>query len=121
MNELDGDSLTKLNTQLNRSMVLMDTTTDNETRSPRSSKSIKINTKVQPARLSNGSPAQRKSILKKTDTRNDERGVETQEAQNVENDREIINTTNNSRVSMSVPIASRPHNVNIIYFINFYH
>ncbi|XP_031843231.1 uncharacterized protein LOC116431635 isoform X2 [Nomia melanderi] len=111
MNELDSDSLTKLNTQLNRSMVLMDTTTDNEIRSPKSSKTIKINTKVQPSRLSNGSPGQRKSILKKSDIRNDERGDEIQEAEDVENNREILNNTNNDRVSMSMPITSRPRNI----------
>ncbi|XP_076295690.1 uncharacterized protein LOC143216484 [Lasioglossum baleicum] len=112
MSDFDADdSLTKLNTQLNRSMVLMDTTTDNETYPPKVNRSIKINTKIQPASPANASPMRRKSILKKSDTRNDERRDET-EVQNTENEREMLNHTNNSRVSINAQTASRPHNIN---------
>ncbi|KZC12439.1 CCR4-NOT transcription complex subunit 4, partial [Dufourea novaeangliae] len=61
------DSVTKLNTQLNRSMVLMDTkTTDNETYQPKSNKSIKINTKIQKASPSSASPVSRKKSTNST-------------------------------------------------------
>lgn len=112
MSDFDAeDSLTKLNTQLNRSMVLMDTTTDNETYPPKVNRSIKINTEIQPASPANASLTRRKSILKKSDTRNDKRRDET-EVQSTENEREMLNNTNNSRVSINTQTASRPQNIN---------
>ncbi|XP_033324604.2 uncharacterized protein LOC117219520 [Megalopta genalis] len=111
MNDLDAeDSLTKLNTQLNRSMVLMDTTIDNEPSTPKSNRSITINTKIQPASPANAPPKRRKSILKKIGTRDDKRRHET-ETWNTQNEREMLNNTNNDTISMNRPTASRPHNI----------
>ena len=108
MTDLDGeDSLTKLNTQLNKSMVLMDTTTESETNQPRRSKTIKINTKVQPASpgLSTPSPVSRKSILKKNDSRN------RIQAQNAKSDRETSNDASHDGMSMNASTVPRPHNI----------
>ncbi|XP_043265522.1 uncharacterized protein LOC122405089 [Colletes gigas] len=106
MTDLDiDDSLTKLNTQLNKSMVLMDTSTENKTHQSKSNRSIKINTKIQPASASNVSPISRKSILKKSEERNKQHRIE---AQNEENNR----TINRDRMSMSISTAPRPHNIN---------
>ncbi|XP_076651207.1 uncharacterized protein LOC143358160 isoform X2 [Halictus rubicundus] len=113
MTDLDAeDSLTKLNTQLNRSMVLMDTTTNNETYPPKTNRSIKINTKIQPASPANASPAHRKSILKKFDTTHDDRRDE-REAENTENERKMLNNSNNreDRISINMRTTSRPHNI----------
>ncbi|XP_015434900.1 PREDICTED: uncharacterized protein LOC107190588 [Dufourea novaeangliae] len=112
MTDLDvEDSVTKLNTQLNRSMVLMDTkTTDNETYQPKSNKSIKINTKIQKASPSSASPVSRKSILKKSDIRNNGRRSET-EAQNEKIQLETLNNANNDRLSMNISNAFRPHSI----------
>ncbi|XP_076759433.1 uncharacterized protein LOC143428447 [Xylocopa sonorina] len=106
MSELDGeDTLTNLNTQLNKSMVLMDTT-EPEMSQPKSNKSIKINTKFQPPSPANASPVSRKSILKKTERRSSIK-IE----QNAESNEEASNETNN-RVSMSAQYAARPRNIN---------
>ncbi|XP_078052935.1 uncharacterized protein LOC144478679 [Augochlora pura] len=111
MNDFDAeDSLTKLNTQLNRSMVLMDTTMDNEPSTPRSNKSITINTKIQPASPANVPPKRRKSILKKIDTRNDKSRDDT-ETQNTENETKMLNNINNSAMSIDTSTVSRPHNI----------
>lgn len=104
MTDLDvEDSLTKLNTQLNKSMVLMDTP-ENEMNQSKSNKSIKINTKIQPAGSSNVSPVSRKSILKKTDTKSRIK------MESSSNDRETLNN-NHNRLSASGSNASRPHNI----------
>ena len=95
------DSLTKLNTQLNKSMVLMDTI-ETGTSQRRSNKSIKINTKIQRSSLPN-LPISRKSILK----RPEKNVVE------AENNEETLNETNDSRLSLNVSTV-RPHNVNKI-------
>lgn len=106
MTDLDvEDSLTKLNTQLNKSMVLMDSGMGEEMPQHRSNKSITINTKIQPASLSNSSQTtSRRSILKKSDNRvtNDERNS----TEETNNDRNTLNEyiSNNS----STP---RPHNI----------
>lgn len=95
------DSLTKLNTQLNKSMVLMDTI-ETGTSQRRSNKSIKINTKIQRSSLPN-LPISRKSILK----RPEKNVVE------AENNEETLNETNDSRLSLNVSTV-RPYNVNKI-------
>ncbi|XP_034179359.2 uncharacterized protein LOC117603895 [Osmia lignaria lignaria] len=98
------DSLTKLNTQLNRSMVLMDTT-ENEVRQPKSNRSIKINTKINPAKSPKVSSASRKSILKKTERKS---SIET--VQNVESN--TLNGSDHSKMSMdTTETPPRPHNI----------
>ncbi|XP_012284432.1 uncharacterized protein LOC105701877 [Orussus abietinus] len=74
------DSLTKLNTALNRSMVLMERTT--ETSEPvKRSKSIKINTSVEPLGTTPVKPVKsRKSILKRTEPCNGVNGIEQMDA-----------------------------------------
>lgn len=96
------DSLTKLNTQLNKSMVLMDTI-ETETSQRRSNKSIKINTKIQRSSLPN-LPISRKSILKRPEKRN---------VIEAENNEETLSETNDSRLSLNVSTL-RPHDVNKI-------
>lgn len=112
MNDLDAeDTLTKLNTQLNRSMVLMDTT-ENEVRTPKSNRSIKINTKINPAKSTKVSTTTRKSILKKTERKST---IET--VQNVESN--TLNGSDHSKISMdTTETHQRPHNVNKINFLN---
>ncbi|KAF3424415.1 hypothetical protein E2986_07899 [Frieseomelitta varia] len=94
------DSLTKLNTQLNKSMVLMDNT-ETGTSQRRSNKSIKINTKIQRSSLPN-LPISRKSILKRPEKRN---------VVEAENNEETLSETNDSRLSLNVSTV-RPHNIN---------
>lgn len=118
------DSLTKLNTQLNKSMVLMDTE-ESEISQPKSKKSIKINTRIQPASPPITSPISRKSILKKTEKRTI---VKNELEQNIDSNNSS-NETNHSRSSINATSTIRPHNVNKIsiyslfkltYIINFY-
>lgn len=97
------DSLTKLNTQLNKSMVLMDTI-ETETSQRRSNKSIKINTKIQRTSLPNNLPISRKSILKRPEKIN---------VAEAENNEETLSEVNDSRLSLNVSTV-RPHNVNKI-------
>ncbi|CAL7937669.1 unnamed protein product [Xylocopa violacea] len=87
-------------------MVLMDTT-EPEMSQPKSNKSIKINTKIQPPSPANASPMSRKSILKKTEKRSSIKAE-----QNVENNEEALNGTNHNRVSMGAPSTARPRNIN---------
>lgn len=103
------DSLTKLNTQLNKSMVLMDTG-ESEIFQPKSKKSIKINTKIQPASPPITSPISRKSILKKTEKRIT---VKNELEQNIDNNNSS-NETNHSGSSINATPTIRPHNVNKI-------
>ncbi|XP_017762051.1 PREDICTED: uncharacterized protein LOC108552153 [Eufriesea mexicana] len=107
MTDLDvEDSLTKLNTQLNKSMVLMDTM-ETEISQPKGNKSIKINTKIQPLSPSNSTPASRKSILKKT-----KNTIIVETEQNVTNNIEILNEINHNRTPMNISSTIRPHNIN---------
>lgn len=107
------DTLTKLNTQLNRSMVLMDHTMDETLPLRKSAKTIKINTKLLPA-ISTNSPStgSRKSILKRS-----QRSTGNEEARenlpDIESELERLNRENQERLSMSVePLpVSRPHNL----------
>lgn len=109
MTDLDvDDSLTKLNTQLNKSMILMDTPPENKICQTKRNKSIKINVNIQPASASNVSPVSRKSILKKTDIRNNEKQSRI-DTQNIDSSRETIS---HDRISMNMSTALRPHNVN---------
>ncbi|XP_043790628.1 uncharacterized protein LOC122713883 isoform X1 [Apis laboriosa] len=101
------DSLTKLNTQLNKSMVLMDTG-ESEISQRKSKKSIKINTKIQPASPPITSPISRKSILKKTEKRII---VKNELEQNIDNNNSS-NETNHSGSSINVTPTIRPHNIN---------
>lgn len=103
------DSLTKLNTQLNKSMVLMDTK-ESEIFQSKSKKSIKINTKIQPASPPIISPISRKSILKKTEKKII---VENDLEQNKDNN-DSLNETNHNKPSINATPTIRPHNVNKI-------
>ncbi|XP_076160151.1 uncharacterized protein LOC143143119 [Ptiloglossa arizonensis] len=108
MTDLDvDDSLTKLNTQLNKSMILMDTPPENKICQTKRNKSIKINVNIQPASASNVSPVSRKSILKKTDIRNNEKQSRI-DTQNIDSSRETIS---HDRISMNMSTALRPHNI----------
>lgn len=103
------DSLTKLNTQLNKSMVLMDTK-ESEIFQSKSKKSIKINTKIQLTSPPITSPISRKSILKKTEKKII---VENDLEQNKDNN-DSLNETNHSKLSINATPTIRPHNVNKI-------
>ncbi|XP_017886399.1 uncharacterized protein LOC108628762 [Ceratina calcarata] len=108
INDIDiEDSLTNLNTQLNKSMVLMDTT-ETEILLPKSKRAIKINTKIQPPSPFNSTPVSRKSILKKDGKRNT-----TEIQQNVENNMKTLNETdNNNTTSINILSTTRPQNIN---------
>lgn len=108
INDIDiEDSLTTLNTQLNKSMCLMDTT-EPEILIPKSRRTIKISTKIQPASPFNGSPVSRKSILKKDGKRN------TMEIeQNADINMKTLNETdNNNTTSFNTLATARPQNLN---------
>lgn len=67
MTDSSEDSVTKLNTQLNKSMVLMEDAVDAPSQSQKR-KSITINTKSQPPSATSSPMVKaRKSILKKSD------------------------------------------------------
>lgn len=106
---ISEDSVTKLNTQLNKSMVLMEDAVDTPPQNHKR-KSITINTKVQPRSATN-SPAvkSRKSILKKSDkTFNEDsanNGVE------MNGSAEELSNVKSQRLSSSASVSSRPHTV----------
>lgn len=109
MTDLDvDDSLTKLNTQLNKSMVLMDTT-ETEIPQSKSNKSITINPNIQPASPHVNSPIVKKSILKKAEKKN---VIEVE--QHVENNKEIRSEITDNSASMNVTSITRPRTVNEI-------
>ena len=100
-----SDSLTTLNTALNKSMVLMDSPIEPEIKT-KGEKSIKINTKAQPPSTPSTKPdTTRKSILKK---------YKTQGSSDSEDSPMITTSRNDSgvRVSQSIPnCLPRPHSV----------
>lgn len=73
------DSVTKLNTQLNKSMVLMEDAVDTPP-SNHKRKSITINTQTQPSRVTSSPVKSRKSILKKSNKSFDENTVDNEVA-----------------------------------------
>lgn len=104
------DPLTRLNTQLNRSMVLMETATETVSE-PRSKKTIRINTNTHPPEKHNTSHGlKRKSILKKsTPSRNHEFNSHENLPMDIDVGEEGITTSE---------IIPRPSNVNkcLFYF-----
>ncbi|XP_072766812.1 uncharacterized protein [Anoplolepis gracilipes] len=100
---INDDSVTKLNTQLNKSMVLMEDAVDTPSQNHKR-KSITINTKTQPPSATN-SPTKvksRKSILKKSDkSLNKDSEVEVND-----NTQDLNNVSQRLLSSASVP--SRP-------------
>lgn len=97
------DSLTTLNTALNKSMVLMDSPVDRENR-VRGAKTIKINTKAQPPNTPGATPDVVKSILKKS------RSYDTSDVENSF----TIERNSNESAERNAPITNclpRPHNV----------
>ncbi|XP_017795120.1 PREDICTED: uncharacterized protein LOC108576611 isoform X1 [Habropoda laboriosa] len=106
MTDLEGeDTLTQLNTQLNKSMILMDTSIKMESPQPKTNRSIKINTKVQSASPHNGSPKPRKSILKSAEKKNTIK-VEP----NTESPIQETSKTNQRMLKKIAPVR-RPHNI----------
>ncbi|XP_003705990.1 uncharacterized protein LOC100881978 [Megachile rotundata] len=107
MTDLDvEDSLTILNTQLNKSMVLMDTTTEGEMHQPKNNKSIRINTKIQPPNQSKSPSTARKSILKKPGRTN---GTETE--QSIESSQDVLNNSDHNKLPTNTATL-RPRNIN---------
>ncbi|XP_011173627.2 uncharacterized protein LOC105205804 [Solenopsis invicta] len=70
MDSTNEDSVTKLNTQLNKSMVLMEDIVDAP--SPNKRKSITINTETVPSKATNSPVKSRRSILKKKSNKSGE-------------------------------------------------
>ncbi|XP_050594829.1 uncharacterized protein LOC126924418 isoform X2 [Bombus affinis] len=106
MTDLDADdSLTKLNTQLNKSMVLMDAT-ETEIPQSKSNKSITINPNIQPASPHVNSPIVKKSILKKAEKKN---VIEVE--QHIENNKETRNEITGNRASMNATSTTRPRTI----------
>lgn len=102
------DPLTRLNTQLNKSMVLMENVIETSQQQNKSNKSIKISTKAKP-RNSNISPndTHRKSILKKSDNMN----IEESNINGSEIDTDLETSTNKSLYMSSITSTSRPYNL----------
>ncbi|KYN32698.1 hypothetical protein ALC56_12977 [Trachymyrmex septentrionalis] len=103
------DSIIKLNTQLNKSVILIENAEDMPS-SNRKRKSITIKTEEQPSKVRSSPVKSRKSILKKSNKSLDK---------NVAND-EIVNTSNDANrsevtfneLSLSTSVLSRPHTLN---------
>ncbi|XP_014481706.1 PREDICTED: uncharacterized protein LOC106748038 isoform X2 [Dinoponera quadriceps] len=104
------DSITHLNTQLNKSMVLMEDATDVPPEHPRRSKSIKINTKIQPPTASNSPVVKsRRSILKKPDRSFSEKSTDNEIRRS---DGDIENLSNSSQRLLSSALGpARPRNL----------
>lgn len=107
------DSITHLNTQLNKSMILMENAVDIPPEKPRRSKSIKLNTMARSPRATN-SPAvkSRKSILKKTDRSFNGKPTDGEIIQVNGNIESLIDIS--QRLSSSTQNLARPHNVSNI-------
>ena len=112
------DSIIKLNTQLNKSVILIENAEDMPS-SNRKRKSITIKTEEQPSKVRSSPVKSRKSILKKSNKSLDK---------NVAND-EIVNTSNDANrsevtfneLSLSTSVLSRPHTVSgSLFRFNFY-
>lgn len=107
MTDLDvEDSLTRLNTQLNKSMVLMDATTENEMHQPKTNKSIRINTKIQPANQTKSPSTSRKSILKKSGKTNN---FDTE--QSIESNQDTLNNSDHNKLPTNTTTILRPRNI----------
>jgi len=116
-----SDSVTKLNTQLNKSMVLMEDAVDTPSQNHKR-KSITINTKTQPPSAPN-SPAvkSRKSILKKSDKSFDEDSTNNGGVE-INASTEELNNVTSQRLSSSTSASPRPRTVRrslIIFLIIF--
>lgn len=102
------DPLTKLNTQLNKSMVLIENVVDDHPQPNKSNKTIKIKTKsTSPKANTSMNGTHRKSILKKSESINNEE-------RNVEENEEDINlevVTEMNPDILTVKSLSRPQNV----------
>ncbi|XP_050462514.1 uncharacterized protein LOC126857287 isoform X1 [Cataglyphis hispanica] len=101
------DLVTKLNTQLNKSMVLMEDAVDAPPQNHKR-KSITINTKMQPHSATN-SPAvkSRKSILKKSDKTLNEDSANNEVEMN--GNAKELSSVKSRRLSSSASVSSRPH------------
>lgn len=107
MTDLDvEDSLTKLNTQLNKSMVLMDTTAESEIHQPKNNKSIRINTKIQPPTNTKSPSTTRKSILKKPG-----RTSSIEVEQSIENSQDTLNNSVGIKLPTNKTTTLRPRNI----------
>ncbi|KMQ87148.1 hypothetical protein RF55_13650 [Lasius niger] len=104
---ISEDSVTKLNTQLNKSMVLMEDAVDTPPQSHKR-KSITINTKTQPPSATKTSAVKkRKSILKKSDTSFSKDSVNN-EVVEMNGSTEELSNVPASRLSSSPSVSSRP-------------
>lgn len=116
-----SDSVTKLNTQLNKSMVLMEDAVDIPSQNHKR-KSITINTETQPPSATN-SPAvkSRKSILKKSDKSFDGDSTNNGDVE-INGSTEELNNVTSQRLSSSISVSPRPRTVRrslIIFLITF--
>lgn len=104
------DPLTRLNTQLNKSMVLMENVTESSLQQNKSNKSIKISTKTKQHNSNTSvNGTHRKSILKKPETMyNGDRSTEDNETE-LDTDLEIA--TDTSLNHLTVKSSSRPYNL----------
>lgn len=112
-----SDSVTKLNTQLNKSMVLMEDAVDIPSQNHKR-KSITINTKTQPPSATNSPVKSRKSILKKSFGKDSTNNGLVEMNGNTEE----LNNVTSQRLS-SVSILSRPRTVrqSLIIFLKNRH
>lgn len=103
------DSVTKLNTQLNKSMVLMEDAVDMP--SPNNKrKSIMINTETQPSRTTSTPVKSRRSILKKS-VKSSSKDATDDEVVRTNGDIDKLNETVFNGLSSPTSVLSRPRTV----------
>lgn len=108
----DNNSVTKLNTQLNKTMILMEDVTDPPTQNHKR-KSITINTKTQPSSSKSSPIKSHRSILKKrSGNLFRESNGDTQMNENVQiTNGDVDGSSDTFQRSSSAFVSSRPHTV----------
>jgi len=118
MDSANEDSVTKLNTQLNKSMVLMEDAVDMP--SPNKRKSITINTEVQSSKAISSPVKSRKSILKKSNKSFSENVTDDEVAQTSNDGVRTSEATFNGPQSLPTLVLSRPRTVSKLFFSSFF-
>lgn len=110
MDSADEDSVTKLNTQLNKSMVLMEDVVDTPS-SNHKRKSITINTEAKSPKTTGSPVKSRKSILKKSNKSLGESVTDDEIAQTSDGGTDKSNDLVVNGLSLPTSILSRPRNL----------
>jgi len=118
MDSANEDSVTKLNTQLNKSMILMEDAVDIPSPNYKR-KSITINTEVQSSKATSSPVKSRKSILKKSNKSFSENGTDDEVAQTSNDGVRMSEATFNGPQSLPTLVLSRPRTVSRLFFPAF--